>query len=101
MSGPVAVNEALQDPFSNLLQRGALHEHQVILDVTVVPDEPVSPGKPILLGTCKCADGTQGLRLTVEDGSKVTDAGGGRLRIAGTFDAVVTAADQITLRNAR
>lgn len=101
MSGPIAVDQALQDPFSNLLQRGALHQRSVTLDVTGVPDQPWSAGTTTLLfGTCKCAQRGQGLHLTVTDPAAIHDAGGGAVRVAGTFQPVVTAADAITLQPA-
>ena len=43
MTGRIAVEQALQDPFSNLLQRGALHDQPVTLDVVGTPDYPVTP----------------------------------------------------------
>lgn len=101
MSGPVVVEQARQDPFSNLLQRGALHAHPVVLDVTGRPDEAWVPGTATLLfGTCRCPQRGSGLRLTVEDGSAIRDAGGGAVGIRGTFIVVVTASDAVTLRSA-
>lgn len=99
MSGPFTVDQALQDPFSNLLQRGALHNHPVTLAVTGVPDTPWTAGTSTLLfGTCKCPQRGQGLRLTVVDPAAIRDAGGGAVAITGTFQPVVTAADAVTLR---
>lgn len=100
MTGRISVQEALQDPFSNLLQRGALHEQSVTLDVVGTPDFPLAPGAVVTLmfGTCRCAERGTGLRLTVEDGSAVIDAGHGDVRIRGTFRPVVTANDAITLK---
>ena len=102
MSGRIAVEQALQDPFSNLLQRGALHGQPVTLDVVGTPDHPVtpSPGVTILFGTCKCADRGSGLRLTVEDGAAVRVEANGDVGIRGTFRPVVTASDAITLKRA-
>lgn len=99
LSGPVTVEQALQDPFSNLLQRGALHHEPVSLDVVATPDVPVVAGRAgeILLGTCRCAQRGQGLHLTLTDGSGLTDAGGGRIAIKGVYTATQTAADAITL----
>lgn len=98
MSGRVAVEQARQDPFSNLLQRGALHDHPVTLDVVGTPDYPVTPGQSstVLLGTCKCDQRGSGLRLTVP-GSAVTRAGDGDVIIRGTFTVTVTASDAMTL----
>jgi len=48
LRGPVTVEQARQDPFSKLLQRGALHEHPVVLDVTSPPDEAWVPGTSTL-----------------------------------------------------
>jgi hypothetical protein len=98
MTGRIAVDQARQDPFSNLLKRGALHEQPVTLDVTGTPDYPVSaaPGSTILLGTCRCPDRGSGLRLTVE-GAGVRVDGNGDIEIRGRFRPVVTASDAITL----
>ncbi len=101
LSGPVVVDAARQDPFSNLLQRGALHEHPVVLDVTATPDEAWVPGTPTLLfGTCRCPQRGSGLRLTVEGASAIRDVAGGAVGILGTFLPVVTASDAVTLRPA-
>ena len=99
LSGPVVVEQARQDPFSNLLQRGALHEHPVVLDVTGSPDEPWVPGSTTLLfGTCRCPDRGQGLRLTLDDASAVRALGDGVVGIRGTFTVAVTARDAMSLR---
>ncbi len=100
MRGPIAVEPALQDPFSNLLLRGALHERLVTLDVVGTPDYPVSPGVPgtLLFGTCRCTLRGQGMHLTVEDGAAISAAGGGAIRLQGTFRPVQTGVDAFTLR---
>lgn len=102
MSGRIAVAPALQDPFSNLLRRGALHDQPVTLDVVGTPDYPVTPapGVTILFGTCKCADRGSGLRLTVADATGVRVEPNGDVAIRGTFRPAVTASDAITLRPA-
>jgi len=99
LSGPVEVNQARQDPFSNLLLRGALHEQVVRLDVVGNPDYPVRFGAPgtILFGTCRCSLRGQGLQVTVEDGSTVLDGGAGRVRLRGSFRVALTASDAVTL----
>ncbi len=97
----MVVNQARQDPFANLLLRGALHQHPVVLDVTGVPDEPWTPGSTTLLfGTCRCPDRGSGLRLTVQDPAVVRDAGQGAVGIRGTFLPEMTASDAVTLRPA-
>ena len=102
MTGRIAVEQALQDPFSNLLQRGALHDQTVTLDVVGTPDYPVTPaaGVTILFGTCRCADRGSGLRLTVEDAAAVRVEANGDVGIRGRFRPVVTASDAITLKPA-
>ena len=102
MTGRIAVEQALQDPFSNLLQRGALHAQPVTLDVVGTPDYPVTPaaGVTILFGTCRCADRGSGLRLTVEDAAAVRVEANGDVGIRGRFRPVVTASDAITLKPA-
>lgn len=102
MTGRIAVEQALQDPFSNLLQRGALHDQPVTLDVVGTPDYPVTPaaGVTILFGTCRCADRGSGLRLTVEDAAAVRVEANGDVGIRGRFRSVVTASDAITLKPA-
>ena len=102
MTGRIAVEQALQDPFSNLLQRGALHDQPVTLDVVGTPDDPVTPaaGVTILFGTCRCADRGSGLRLTVEDAAAVRVEANGDVGIRGRFRPVVTASDAITLKPA-
>ena len=99
MSGRIAVDQARQDPFSNLLRRGALHGQAVTLDVVGTPDYPVTTGTgtPILFGTCRCPDRGSGLRLTVDDATAVRVEAGGDVGIRGTFRPVVTASDAITL----
>jgi len=100
MSGPFQVEQALQDPFSNLIQRAVLHEQLITLDVVGTPDYPVQPGVAgtLLFGTCKCTLRGQGMHLTIEDGSAISDAGGGAVRIRGTFRPVQTEADAFTLQ---
>jgi hypothetical protein len=102
MTGRIAVEQARQDPFSNLLRRGALHDQPVTLDVVGTPDYPVTPaaGVVLLFGTCKCAARGSGLRLTVEDAGAVRVEANGDVAIRGTFHAVVTASDAITLKPA-
>lgn len=96
------MEQARQDPFSNLLLRGALHREPVTLDVIAAPDSPVTAGRPseILLGTCRCATRGQGLRVSVSDGAAVRDAGGGKVAIVGRFTVTRTAQDAVTLRPA-
>lgn len=102
MTGRIAVEQARQDPFSNLLKRGALHDQPVTLDVVGTPDSPVAPaaGVTILFGTCRCANRGSGLRLTVEDPTAVRVEANGDVGIRGTFRPVVTASDAITLKPA-
>lgn len=99
LAGPIEVNQARQDPFSNLLLRGALHEQVVTLDVVGTPDYPVRYGVPgtVLFGTCKCSLRGQGLQLTVEDGSTVLDGGAGRVRLRGSYRVALTGSDALTL----
>lgn len=102
LTGRVVVSAARQDPFSNLLQRGALHERPVTLDVVSTPDAPVTPapGVTVLLATCRCPTRGEGLRLTLPDADALHVLPGGDIAITGTFRATVTAADAITLSRA-
>ncbi|MEP6628883.1 MAG: hypothetical protein ABJA89_00370 [Lapillicoccus sp.] len=102
LTGRVVVSSALQDPFSNLLRRGALHDRPVTLDVVSTPDTPVTPapGVTVLLSTCRCPTRGEGLRLTLSDADAVRVLPGGDIAITGTFRATVTASDAITLSRA-
>jgi hypothetical protein len=99
LSGRITVDAARQDPFSNLLMRGVLHDQPVTLDVVATPDQPVAPGVPgtVLLGTCRCDQRGAGLRVTVEDGAALVDGGNGDIVIRGSFRATMTARDAVTL----
>ena len=101
MTGRIAVEQALQDPFSNLLQRGALHDQTVTLDVVGTPDDPVTPppgDDPLRylplrrprLGAAAHGGGRGAVRVEAN----------GDVGIRGRFRPVVTASDAITLKPA-
>ena len=99
LTGRIAVEQARQDPFSNLLLRGALHRQPVTLDVVGTPDYPVTPsaGVTILLGTCRCDARGSGLRLTLPDASALRVEPNGDIAIRGTYQPVRTASDAVRL----